>query len=169
MQRIHTSLCKFRCQNLCNDPRTKLSFTAMEQSSIEETHAKQFGIQTNQVYNYSEVIPIEERKWNDIPAYKHFRGNILEAEVSKLVIRLVRHYDQDERESDGAVHWNSMGPKQRKAFQKAGGQTLSDSDWLQYICEGSNKTRFQYCKNSKKCLMVHSCHSRTHLWEINSD
>ena len=45
----------------------------MEQSSIEETHAKQFQIQTNPVYNVSEeVIPVEERKWNDILAYKHF-------------------------------------------------------------------------------------------------
>ena len=26
-------------------------------------------------------------------------------------MRLVRRYDQDERETDGAVHWNSMGPK----------------------------------------------------------
>ena len=56
-------------------------------SSIEETHAKQFEIQTNPVYNYSEeVIPIEERKWNDIPACKHFRGHTFEAEVLKLVI-----------------------------------------------------------------------------------
>ena len=41
--------------------------TKMEQSSsIEETHAKQFKIQTSPVCNYSEeVIPIEERKWND--------------------------------------------------------------------------------------------------------
>ena len=37
--------------------------------SIEATHTKQFEILTNPVYNYSEeVIPIEQRKWNDIPA-----------------------------------------------------------------------------------------------------
>ena len=42
-----------------------------------------------------------------------------------------------------------MGPKLRKAFQKAGGQTLSDSDWLRYFFDGSNKMRYQYCKNSK--------------------
>ena len=58
---------------------------------------------------------------------------ILEAEVSKLVMRVVCRYDQDERETDGAVHWNSMGPKLRKAFQKAGGRKFSGSDWLQYI------------------------------------
>ena len=99
-----------------------------------ETHATQLEIQPNPVYNYSEeVIPIEERKWNDIPAYKHFRGTTVQAEVSQLVMRLVRHYDQNEGETDGAVHWNSMGPKLRKAFQKARGPTFSYSDLLQYI------------------------------------
>ena len=106
----------------------------MEQSSIEETHATQFEIQT--------------RKWDDIPGYKFFNGDSLQAEISKLV--MVRHYDQDERETDGAVHWNSMVPKLRKPFQKSGGRKFSDTDWLQHIYEGSNTMRFQYCMNSKK-------------------
>ena len=38
---------------------------------------------------------------------------LFSAEVSKLVMRLVRRYDQDEREIDGAVRWNSMVPKLR--------------------------------------------------------
>ena len=93
--------------------------TKMEQSSSEETHAKQFEIQTNPVYNYSEeVIPVEERKWHDIPTYQFFKGHTFEAEVSKLVMRLVRLYDQDERETDGAVHWNSMCPTLRKPFSE---------------------------------------------------
>ena len=104
----------------------------------------------------------EERKWNDIFACKHFRGHTFEAEVSLLVMRLVRHYDQDDRETDGAVHWNSMGPKLRKAFQKARGQTFSDSDWVQYIFEGRNKTRFQYCKNSRNVLLYIRAIKRTH-------
>ena len=61
----------------------------------------------------------------------------------------MRHYDQDERETDGAV----QSPKLRKVFQKPGGQKFSDSDWLHYIYEGSNKTRFQCCKNSKNVLL----------------
>ena len=73
-----------------------------------------------------------------------------EAEVSKLVMRMERHYDQDERETDGVVHWKSMGPKLRKAFKKVRGRKLSDLDWLRYFFEGSNKTRYQYCKMSKK-------------------
>ena len=102
--------------------------TQMEQSSIEETHATQFEIQTNPVYHSKEVIPVEEGKWNDVLAYKKFKGNTLQAEITKLVMRLARRYGQDERETDGAVHWNSMGPKLRRAFQKAGGQKFSDSD-----------------------------------------
>ena len=36
-----------------------------------------------QCTNYSEqVLPIEERKWNDIPACRQFRGHTFEAEVS---------------------------------------------------------------------------------------
>ena len=42
-------------------------------------------------------------------------------EISKFVMRLVRRYDQDEIESDGATHWNSTWPKLRNAFLKYGG------------------------------------------------
>ena len=67
----------------------------------------------------------EERKWTDILPDKHFKGHTIEAKVSNLVMRSVRRYDQDERETDGGVHWNSMGSKLRKAFQKAGRQQFS--------------------------------------------
>ena len=91
--------------------------------SIEETHGKQLKFQTNPVYNYSEVVvPIEERKWNDIPARKFFKGDSLPTENSGLVMRLACHHDQDERETDGAVQWNSMVPLLRNAFQKSGGR-----------------------------------------------
>ena len=97
-----------------------------------------------------EVIVIGARKWNDILACESFKGDSLSAELSKLVMRLVRHDDQDEREPDGAVHWNSMVPNLRKAFRRSEGQEFSDNDWLQYIHAGSNKMRFRYCMNSKK-------------------
>ena len=77
----------------------------------------------------------------------------MEAEVSKLVVRLVRLYSQNERETDGAVHWKSMGPKLRQAFHKVGGHKFSDSDGFQHIYKGSNTTRFQYCKNSQYVLL----------------
>ena len=89
--------------------------TEMEQSGIEETCVTQFETQTNPGYYSKEVISIEEREWNDIPACKYLKGNTLQAEISKLVVRLARHYDQDGRETDGAVHWNSMGSECRRA------------------------------------------------------
>ena len=59
--------------------------TEMEQSSIEETRAKQFEIQTDSVYNYpEEVTPIEERKWNDIPAYKRFQRKFFRSRSLKI-------------------------------------------------------------------------------------
>ena len=64
-------------------------------------------------------------------------------------MRLVRHYDQHERETDGAVHWKLMGPKLRKALQKAGGQKLSNSDW-------------------QRRPVVLLCYSRTHKCERDS-
>ena len=70
---------------------------------------------------------LQKRKWNDILACKHFKGYTFEAEVSKLDMRFERRYDHDGRETDGAVHWNSTGPKLRKAFHKAGRQKFSDS------------------------------------------
>ena len=39
-------------------------------------------------------------------------------EISQLVMRLVRHYDQDERKTD---------------VQKSGGRKFSDTDWLQHL------------------------------------
>ena len=68
-------------------------------------------------------------------------------------MRLVRRYVQDERESDGAVHGNSMVPKLRKAFQKSGGRKVSDTDWLQHIHQGSNKMRFHCCMNRRNSLL----------------
>ena len=135
--------------------KRELGSTKMEVSwSIQETHAKQLKFLTHPVGNNSEEdVPIGDRKWNDISAYQCFKGNTFEAEASKLVMRLERHCDQNEGETDGAVHWKSMGPKMRQAFQKVGGQEFSDSDWIQHIYRGSGKTRFQCCKNSQDVLL----------------
>ena len=59
-------------------------------------------------------------------------------------MRLVRHMDLQERESDEAVHWKSMGPKRRCAFLKDGGDTLSYTDWVNHMLKGSNY--FQYIR-----------------------
>ena len=68
-------------------------------------------------------------------------------------MRLLRQYDQEELETDGAVHWNTINPKLLRAFGDKGARKFLDKDWLQHIYEESNKTRFEYCENSKKSLM----------------
>ena len=57
------------------------------------------------------------------------------------------------RDADGAVHWITIGPKLTRAFGDRGTRYFSERDWLQHIYEGSNKTRFEYCENSKNSLM----------------
>ena len=143
-------------------------------TQLQLSHATQFKIPTNPVHYSKEVILVGERKWNDIPACKSLKGDSLQAEISKLVMGLIRHYDLDERETDGAVHWNSMVPKLRKAFQKSGGRKFSDTDWLEHIYKGSNKRRFQCRMNSEKipyCIFVpfkdNWCHSGTLWWELD--
>ena len=71
-----------------------------------------------------DFIPIRDRKWNDIPANENCKGYALESGISKLVMKLARHLDQEEREADGAVHWKSMGPKLGHTFQEQGGQVF---------------------------------------------
>ena len=126
---------------------SELCSTEMEQSSVEETHATQLKCTIQKKL----FLLKKGSGMTFLPA--SFSKETLQAEISKLVTRLVRRYDQDERETDGAVHWKSMGPKLLKAFQKAGGQKFSDTDWLQHVYERSNKMRFQYCMTSVNFLL----------------
>ena len=116
--------------------------TELEHSRIEETQATESKNLPNPVYDSQETILVGQRRWKNILACEAYKGDSLSAQTLELGMRLVRRYDPDERETEGAVHWNSMGPKLRKAFQKFGGRNLSDMDWLQYSYQGSNKMRF---------------------------
>ena len=72
--------------------------------------------------------------------------------VSKMVTRLVRHCDQDGRQLDAAIHWDATKSVLLKAFAKQGVRDFSDKDWLRLIHQGSSKTRFEYCEDSKNSL-----------------
>ena len=73
----------------------------------------------------------------------------------------MRHYDQEEREANGAVHWKSMGP----AFQREGGHTSSDSDWLQHIYKRKHQDQVPILQKLSRRPIVCSRYSRTHWWE----
>ena len=126
-----------------------ICFTFVEQSGKEETRAQLAGSSGPTCFMKVE-IPMKERKWTSILAYPAFKGTTLSTEISKLIRHeLGRHYDQDERDPDGAVHWNSICPKLMRAFGHRGPRKSSEKDWLQNIYEGSSKTWFEYCTDSE--------------------
>ena len=64
----------------------------------------------------------------------------------------MRHYDQEERQSDAALHWDTIRPILLKAFVNRGAHDFSEKDWLRLIHEGSSRTRFECCEDSKNSL-----------------
>ena len=119
------------------------------------------------MYHTQRTIPTKERKWKILPAFSSSKGRSLSTAISKLVTRLVRHYDQEERQTDAAVHWDTIRPKLLRAFADRGARFVSEKDWLRHIHERSNKTRFEFCEDSPKFLDLFSSNSRTHWWNYN--
>ena len=78
--------------------------------------------------------------------------DLLSIAVSKMVTRMVRHYDQDERQSDEALHWDTIRPVLLKPFARHGARDFSEKHWLRLVHEGSSKTRFEYCEDSNNSL-----------------
>ena len=79
-----------------------------------------------------------------------------------MASKMVRHFDQDERQTDGAVHGDSLKSLLVKGFRKNGAENLSDSEWIDHIQQGSNKVRFEHCETSQKDLeniRAMQCHS----------
>ena len=56
---------------------------------------------------------------------------------------MVRHHDQDERETDGAMHWNVILPVLKGRFRSQ----LTHEDWFHCVYLGRIKTRFEICKD----------------------
>ena len=79
-------------------------------------------------------------------------GGALPTAVSKMVTRLARHYDQDERKPDAALHWDTIRPLLPKAFAKQVARDFSEKHWLRLVHQGSSKTRFENCEDSNNSL-----------------
>ena len=116
--------------------------------SIEETHAEQPTTQSRTRCRRSEDrIPIDNGKWIDLIAneysHKYQFGNLSWDWYAMWILQ--------ERESDGAVHWKSKGPKLRYAFLKDGRDTL---------CDGKQKNTISMLQELLQRSIVHSRHSR---------
>ena len=62
--------------------------------------------------NMKKEIPTENRIWTMIPGCQK-----CETRISKCVRNILPHPDQDEREADGAMHWNAIPPVLKGRFQ----------------------------------------------------
>ena len=97
------------------------------------------------------VFFFRERKWIDVDPGKFSQSCF---EVSKFMIRLLRHDDTVHREDDGAVRSDDMAEKFEAKFD--GTSQWSIEAWITFLAKrGGPKKRFQYCvnPNSSKHLL----------------
>ena len=121
-------------------------------SSNKETCASPFSNPPPRATLYTQrTIPTHERKWKAIHAHAP-DGGYLAVGVSKMVTKMLRHYDQDERQTDGSRQWDTIRPKLVKAFAQEGARDFDEGFWLHLIHVGSNKKRLEYCKDNNGSL-----------------
>ena len=78
----------------------------------------------------------------------------------------MRHHDQEEQQTDAAVHWDTIRPKLLRAFADRGARDFSEKDWLRHTHEeltrrGSSMARIA------KIIHLLSSNPRTHWWNYN--
>ena len=82
--------------------------------------------------------------------------------ISMKVTTMLRHYDQEERHTDGSRYWDSITSVLVRKFAHEGARDFDDEKWLQMILDGSSKKRIEYCKNrdgTRYCLRAIQGHS----------
>ena len=62
-----------------------------------------------------------------------------------MLTKLERHFDQDERQTDAAVHWDSIRPVLKKALADKGAHEFSEQEWISSI---SNKEVTRSCSGA---------------------
>ena len=87
------------------------------------------------------TLPYHHCDWIDVEPGQYDKSCF---EVSKKMIRLLRHDPAVLREEDGAVEFRILAPVFRSEF--ASSQFWSIRTWLNYLQKGRGpKKRFQYC------------------------
>ena len=92
-------------------------------------------------------IPKEERICTIILGGPKCKRDPFETRISMCVTNMVRHHDQEERETDGARHWDGVLPVLKGKFRNQLETEFSDEDLLHCLCLGSIKTRFEICQD----------------------
>ena len=88
------------------------------------------------------IVPTRDREWITIPAFDACNKNSISSAISKMVTRMVRHHDQDDRDHDGAAHWHTIYPKLLRAFEEQVGRVRTEMGFITFISrttrQGSN-------------------------------
>ena len=108
--RVHRCYHRGMIQNVLNRSRRRLQVHRKTGTKVFRNSAE------TKCYG-KEIVPMNQREWITIPAFLGYNRECISASISKLVMRIVRHRGQDERENGGAVHWNTMSPKLLTAFE----------------------------------------------------
>ena len=115
---------------------------AQSKTSIQETGAahvtsqtsmQETGADTLSIFSQPCVIVHTNHTYEISPACSSYKRGSLSTAISKVVTRLVRHHDQEERQSDLAVQWETKRPVLVNAFAKHGARDFSEKHWLRLI------------------------------------
>ena len=101
---------------------------------------------TKSIYIEKE-IPQEDKIWTTIPGSQKCKVHSFETRTSNCVTNILRNHNQDERETDGAMHWNVIPPVLKGRFKNQLEKEFTDEDWLHCFQLGSFKTRFEICED----------------------
>ena len=104
-------------------------------------------------------ISKEYRIWTFIPGYQKCKRDSLEIRISKCVMNMVRHHDQDEREADGARHWDGVVPVLK---EDSGVNLQTRIGSIASILEASRRGLKSVKMNCR--IETHSCDSGSLRW-----
>ena len=117
-----------------------------ESSSGGNSNPTSIQLKAKSIYVKKE-IPKEYRFWTIIPGCPKCKRDSFEIRISECVTEMVRFHDQDERETDGARHWDGVLSVLKGKFRNQMEKEFTDEDWLHCLYLGSIKTRFEICKD----------------------
>ena len=98
-------------------------------------------------FTWRKRSPRRREFWLQFPGCPKCKRDVFETRISKCVTNMVRHHDQDERETDGARHWDGVLSALKGKFRNQLEKEFTDEDWLHCLYLGSIKTRFEICKD----------------------
>ena len=91
-----------------NNVKTKVEPTSMHRETVASTMRETQP--PRKAAAAAAAIAKEDRIWTTIPGCPKCKRDSFETRISKCVAQKVRHHDQDERETDGAMHWDVILP-----------------------------------------------------------